>query len=79
MVTALLVGCGGGPSRWQTTAIRAASMDHNCPEPNVALTQWDRVGPTATAVMDVCGERRVYRDFGGPNTVMWQDVTNTTR
>jgi predicted mannosyl-3-phosphoglycerate phosphatase (HAD superfamily) len=27
--------------------------------------------------LDVCGQRRIYRDIGGSNAIVWQDITET--
>ena len=65
-----VAGCAGFYKR---RAIQTASLDHNCPEDRISVI--DRRGPTA--VLDVCGRRRVYRDTGGQDTVVWMDVTQS--
>lgn len=66
-----LSGCGP----YHRKAIQTASMDHQCPPERITLVE--RTG--ITAILMVCGYRRVYRDVGSANTVVWMDVTETTR
>jgi hypothetical protein len=65
----LSAGCGAYGRR----AVRTAALDHDCPEDQIQLV--DRQG--VTAVLNVCGTRRVYRDIGGAEAVVWTDVTTT--
>ncbi|MCB9600729.1 MAG: hypothetical protein H6721_04100 [Sandaracinus sp.] len=67
-----LSGCGGG---WQSRVISQASFDHSCPEPQVHVLA-DNGDRMARAVrLDVCGRQRMYRDIGGSQVYLFQDVT----
>lgn len=65
-------GCAG----WQPRVINQASFDHNCPKESVAILS-DSGDPIARTVdLNVCGQRRRYRDYGGERVFLWQDVTD---
>jgi hypothetical protein len=66
-----LTGCGA----YGRSAVRVAALDHGCEESRVTLLEQDGT----TAVLEVCGRRRVYRDTAGAtNPATWTDVTLTT-
>ncbi len=72
LVTCSLAACGG----YGRSAMHVASLDHDCPEERITMIELDGT----TAVLDVCGRRRVYRDTAGSiNPATWGDVTATTQ
>lgn len=69
----VLAGCAG--RNWQTRVIQQASFDHSCPQEQVRVLA-DNGDRMARAVrLDVCGRTRMYRDIGGSEVFLWQDVT----
>ena len=74
----VLVSILSGCYHWQTEVTKQASFDHNCPVENVRILG-DNGDNIARAVrLDVCGNRRMYRDIGGDQIYLWQDMTETT-
>lgn len=69
VVVSTLAGCG----TYMKGAIRTASLDHQCPREQITVVESVR----ETAVLQVCGQRRVYRDIGGASAIVWTDVTRT--
>lgn len=61
---------------WQSTVVNQASFDHNCPVERVHVLRenGDRI---ARAIwVDVCGRDRLYRDIGGTQAYVYQDMTD---
>ena len=69
------VGGAAGGGILENQAGRHASVDHDCPTKQVSVIS--SKGPIASrvVVLNVCGQRRTYRDVGGTTNILWQEVT----
>lgn len=71
---ALIAGC---VYDWRREVARTAAFEHECTRERVRIVS-DDGNPMARAVqLDVCGERRVYRDLGGRSAYVWVDTTTS--
>ncbi|MEQ9075796.1 MAG: hypothetical protein RLP09_18210 [Sandaracinaceae bacterium] len=66
-----LVGCYD----WNRAVRDQASFDHGCPPERVQVLRDNGDGMARAVWLDVCGERRIYRDIGGSRIYLWQDMT----
>lgn len=73
LLALLIVGCN-----WADGLRRAASVEHGCPQENIHVVADDGDNMARTVQLDVCGSRRIYRDMGGRQAVVWVDVTTPT-
>ena len=66
-----LTGC----YNWNSAVRGQASFDHDCPEAQVRVLRDNGDGMARAVWLDVCGQRRIYRDIGGTTGYLWQDMT----
>jgi hypothetical protein len=63
---------------WQDEVRRQASFDHQCPEHQVVILRDNDNSQARAVYLDVCGRQRLYRDIGGRDAYVWQDMTRMT-
>jgi len=66
-----LTGC----YNWRAGVSDTASLQHQCPAPNVRVVNDNGDEYARVVELDVCGERRVYQDLGGSQGYAWVDQT----
>lgn len=74
----VLIGivCLSGCYDWRAGVMQAASLDHGCPSSRIAITGDDGHGSARVVALQVCGERRVYRDVNASTEFhVWVDTT----
>ena len=75
-VSAILTLVGCLVYDWRAAVTRQAAFDHSCPLQRITVIR-DNGDPTDRAVvLDVCGNTRMYRDMGGTETYLWQDMSD---
>jgi len=73
--TSLVLACGG--PRWQRDLRRQASLQHGCPESDIAFLGDDGNEMGRHARLDVCGVDRMYAHVNAGPTYEWRDVTDS--
>ncbi|MEC4114619.1 hypothetical protein VSO92_10960 [Myroides pelagicus] len=70
-----ITSCGGMlrgvAGSTQNALIKQVAVETGCPQENIKIVEMSRNAGAGTFALDVCGERKIYKQIGGLGNLAW--------